>query len=701
MPIDLRGFVFSRKNCRQALLDVVPTRLKDDVELLLARLHIPENGAMILAAMNRAQDVYTRLADETTDEKFRRMRNAASQIIRALANHPELHDGSYSRLDEKQYGKIYAVLARRHDPADRQWDASALRDALLVELLRHQLDDSGVDALLSTIHRAPIAPQLEVDEPSVLARMSLLSGYLASHFSTDKEALQAAAVLKAISEEFYVQAPRRVDLQPQEKNKLLLASYKLRDSSKDGYKENSQDRIRRLSSTVTRRLAASIRRDHTPRSIRIPGSGELSAVALRLAAEKPDLANWIRIHAVLGRFAEGLLGRIHSAPLPFSVPTDSDGYVSVLLQPLAIKPAAACPDNLPVALEYRLPLPIALLKEARRITAVSGYDYAEMTKNVRSTMNDWAASHAIRTNLTHLKRLLPDRIDPVAYDKTTQHVLGLTDVSPRDAGIYYFSPQYSQLKRRYMRAVEDVVRDLAVPQWLAEGWSRVEENEGCVGISVRPRPESLRQLVLYVANLAIRDRGKPSLAMRRDRFNARAAYLSLLFLSGTGARPFGDVFPRREELLMQGALALLSEKDSLYYRSTRWVWLDGRIARHLQELDDERYKLERNFHRSFNPELAAFLLNESGNPVAPSISNMKRLIPGFQERWPWPDDILRHHFRSRAWELGCPTDILARAMGHFPKSMTPDGVFATRPIADSAYQSSVFVSRLLDELGFV
>lgn len=100
-----------------------------------------------------------------------------------------------------------------------------------------------------------------------------------------------------------------------------------------------------------------------------------------------------------------------------------------------------------------------------------------------------------------------------------------------------------------------------------------------------------------------------------------------------------------------------------------------------------------------NPQ-ALFLFDINGSVLAPTVANMKATIPGFSDYWLWPNDILRHYFRTRLWELGCSAGVLELAMGHLGKSQTPDTHFSMQPISATSQPVTPYINQLLDELGF-
>lgn len=347
-------------------------------------------------------------------------------------------------------------------------------------------------------------------------------------------------------------------------------------------------------------------------------------------------------------------------------------------------------------------MPVHVQKQIARLTTLPGYSYETMKANYRDFVAQRTDNYGIRLPLAEIHRLLPKMLGGGnALDNTLLHLLGLTDINRRDAGIYYFSPSVPDLLERYKRAVRQLVASvLALPDWLDEGWTAVPDQSGCFGSSVRPSMAALKKLVTNLRNASELPRGRPTFESRLMAFNAEAAYVTVLFLASTGSRPLDEVFPDTSAWDARSREIMLSEKDSLLYRSTRKVPLVERLLHGVEQFTERRRDLEKHFGKRFDARLLVFLVTPEGQIVPPTIANMKMLVPTFAACWPWPNDILRHHFRSRLWELGCHPFVLDHAMGHLGKSQTADTPLRTQPIASNVRPSIPYIERLLDEIGF-
>ena len=86
--------------------------------------------------------------------------------------------------------------------------------------------------------------------------------------------------------------------------------------------------------------------------------------------------------------------------------------------------------------------------------------------------------------------------------------------------------------------------------------------------------------------------------------------------------------------------------------------------------------------------------------VTPTITALKVSIPDFAEHWVWPDDMFRHLFRSRLWEMGCPSSWLRRVMGQHPPHGATDMPWRARPQWDGLHDCTDKTDEYLDTLGF-
>ena len=91
---------------------------------------------------------------------------------------------------------------------------------------------------------------------------------------------------------------------------------------------------------------------------------------------------------------------------------------------------------------------------------------------------------------------------------------------------------------------------------------------------------------------------------------------------------------------------------------------------------------------------------KDGTLCAPTISAIVDTLPELSLQWPWPDDMLRHLFRSRQWEKGCPSSWLRRVMGHHPPHGSADMPWGARQLWDGLHHWTKTIDGYLGELGF-
>lgn len=659
----------------------------------------PKGAGLLLSAVICVSRILRRVAEQTQIPEIFQHCDIAHVVLEILARHPSLFDEGYGSADSATFSKRYQVFARRDADVGR-WHIATLIDGLLCHILLVAGADEASDALVEAIRSPPVIPELPVQEVNAVARMRLLSSYLARHPRKDHSDTAAGLALENLLN-LLVEERESPAYQPDPSNIQYLEDLNS-TAIVDGHVMSAQDRMKRLVASITTRLGASIRHDHAPHVRLIPCQEDVRLIARLLSKMSAPRVDWILCHGILGSYAKAVLGHPGTEKFRYAIKSGHDGQLirigaPILSEGQSRSVIAGCLD---VRQELLLPLPRALLDKVSRINTSEAYSYESAARLASSDMRQWGETDGLFLRLAKLARLLPGRIDDGSIDKSVQHLMGFADLTPRDSGIYYFSPQISLIESRFKNAIAVLADLLECPEILERGWTSTGEQLGCFGVSIRPSPEAIRRLVAHLKETSRLPPGKPTKASRLRAFNARAAYVTVFFLAATGARPTGDVFPRRSAFSVEEGLALLSEKDSLLYRSTRWVRFLDRVGRKIDEFCEDRREFETALRCSFDPELAVFLVDENDNPVAPSVANMKRLVPGFEELWPWADDVLRHHFRSRGWELGCPSDVLARLMGHLSKSAMPDGLFAGRRIEDAIRAADPFINTLLDELGF-
>jgi len=415
------------------------------------------------------------------------------------------------------------------------------------------------------------------------------------------------------------------------------------------------------------------------------------------------------LFTVLGQFAEAVLRLTADQPVSHTVVDGDDGPYLQVSAPKLHDPTHSYTgqDYEGVAQILNLPLPRALCPLIDQIRVELDAerhglrDGNSVLHRAARKLRTAGRESGITLALKHTKRFLAARLEPGVIDKSVLHLLGLSTREQRDAGVYYFSPSQAVLRTKFTDAITTIADAIGRPEVARQGWTRIPvDTDTWFGASMRLSVPTFRKLIDFLVTRASTPPGRQPLVRLIDALNARAALVTLRFLAGTGARPTENVFPNDALFDTTSGLALQSEKDSLLYRSTRIAYLVPGIASDLMALHRIERQLQARHGWAISGNAAVYLLGPDGTMVPPTIPNMKRLISGFSDHWPWQrSDVLRHHFRSRAWELGCSSDCLARVLGHTSKTQTADNRLATRPLEDWNRLAEPYIKEMLDELG--
>lgn len=683
----------------ESLIQSCPPTQSGSVGNLLARLRAPNGAEMLRTALFWVEEALVRLSDETGSESLKIYRDAARGCIYVLAQNSGLSDESHTDVDAFPSDPVYKIIARAS--ASDRWEKRSLRHAFLCLLLQESPSDEDITKLAKAIKLPPVISQIPVPPDSPVAQLTLIEKYFQLRASDDADAAQTASLLHRIHQALLASTsnPESFGLSSEQ---LALVKASAEIGRPAGRKETSSDLLNKLTISLVVRAGASIRHVHKPLVQQIPDLDEVARFLSDARRRNPDLGDWLTIHTVLSTFANALLAGPKSPRFETSEQYGSTALV-VAAPALGKKHRATeVGDHWETILpELILPIPQSILKRARQLTTLPEYAFARKKKELNDFVGSWADANGPRIKLGALHRLLPAALaGGKSFDTTLLHLLGLSDISRRDAGIHYFSPVISEVLRRYQGAIATLLGSIGLSEWLDDGWTEIPAQAGCFGASARPSREALARLVRFLRNAAQLPRGKPTPENRQRTSTADAAYLTVLHLASTGARPVEGVFPTTYQWDRESAELLLSEKDSLLYRSTRKLPIEGRLVDGVAKLADRQHGLELLLGNRFDPQLLVFLVDSQGLTMPPTIANMKALIPGFADHWPWPNDILRHHFRSRLWELGCDPVVLERAMGHLGKSQTPDNPLSMRPISETVRPAISYITRLLDEIGF-
>jgi hypothetical protein len=681
------------------LIQSFPPSQSGAVGSLLARLRAPNGAEMLRTVLFWVEEALVRLADEIGSESLKIYRDAARECLNVLARNPGLSDESHTNVGVFPSDPVYKIIAQ--PSASDRWEKRSLRNALLCLLLQESPSDDDITKLTKAIKLPPVISQIPVPPDSPVAQLTLIKTYLQILARADRDAAETASLLHHIHQALLVSAPK-----PEEfclsAEQLALVKTSAEIGEPAGRKETSSDLLNKLTISLVVRAGASIRHVHKPLVQQIPDLDEVARFLSDARRRNPDLGDWLAINTVLSTFSNSLLAGPKSPR--FQISEEYGSAALVVSAPALGKKGVTtgagdywetiCPELI-------LPIPTSILKQAMHLRGLPEYAFERKKKQLNDFIGSWANDHGPRMKLGALHRVLPAALGGgKSFDATLLHLLGLSDISRRDAGIHYFSPEIPEVLRRYQGAVTTLLGSVGLSEWLEDGWTEIPAQAGCFGASARPSREAITRLVKFLRDAAQLPRGKPTPENRVRTFNAGAAYQTVLYLAATGARPTGDVFPTAPQWDRESAESLLSEKDSLLYRSTRKLPVEERMVDGIAKLADRQHAIELVFGKRFDPQLLVFLIDSQGLPLPPTIANMKAHIPGFADHWPWPNDILRHHFRSRLWELDCDAIVLEHAMGHLGKSQTPDTPLSMRPISETVCPAVPYITRLLDEIGF-
>lgn len=690
--------MFSQTLRRDFLVESCPLAISGDVRELFERIRVPNGGQMLHHALSGIEEALTQISDEIPCEPLRRYRNAVIGCLKQMGRSPEFSDDSFIDVDAFPSDPRYRLLLD-HSAGDR-WEKRTLLNAFLFLLLLERPAEESLTPMVHFIKRPPTLVGL-VPPESLIIKLVMVQELIQAGAQQNNAAIQASNILKGLVEQLlsWSPTPEKFTLPPDQR-KAILASVAY--SHPGGRIDMPSDLLKKLAVSINTRIGSSLRHIHKPLVQTIP---EATSVAMYLSGVRrsnKELGDWLAINTVLSTFAGALLG----GPASHRINLDGAGDTLALKisAPLLGKTKETTADSRQwanVDHTLRLPLPRAIVKRAEQLLKSPGYDFDSKKKQHHGFLNLWASDEGFPIPLGSAHRVLPAMLGGgEVMDSTLLCLLGLADISRRDAGIYYFSPVIPEIVCRYQHAVASVVTMIDQPEWLGGGWTTLPEQTGCFGASVRPSTDALKDLVGFLRTRAKLSPGKPSLESRIQSFNAEAAYLTVLYLASTGARPVNNVFPPPADWSPASGELMLSEKDSLLYRSTRKLPIVDRLATGVSRFGERQRSLEIQLGRRIDSPQAVFLVGKDGSVLAPTVANLKATIPGFSDFWPWPNDIFRHYFRTRLWELGCSAWVLERAMGHLGKSQTPDAHFSMMPVSETLLSISPYINRLLDELGF-
>lgn len=680
------------------------SRLEELIDLLrafhpapeqsLAALRVPPACHEFSAVANACEPALTNLCDHHDSPELLDARDVVRGTLRLLQLHGNLGATDYRSIDAVPdiLDDAYRALPQ-HRPVEPWWHET-LREALLVHLLLSP-EPATIDLLAMALRRGlPISLALPQRQNAPLVRIHLLRDCLTAEGSKyTREALALADTAVLLES---LPALRIEKLRPENATALatLRSTYALAPPS-----ASPRERLSRLARDVGVAAIAQRREYHAPRVQRVPSLEILHELIQRSQRwTEPE-----RI-ALLAAF---LLGRLGTHILQTNN-QDPQCYIERHLHEAWIQ--RCLPDTLEftrrlegtgyahVGRQLHLPLPRRLGHALATIGMVK--EGVQLLKNVDKKLRDLSRDHGQPITIRRLTRVFEYGLENETPDEALVTLLGLQAQARRDAGIHYFAPGTAALGHRVRSVIEHLVTsfDLEV---LDEGWSSPPPAPtSYLGYSYRADAGSVRALIAKLQSSAELGRGRTSPQRVIDAYNARVARLTLMYLAATGSRPTGTILPCSGDLSLVDMAAVASEKDALGYRSTRLVPLTARLVAEITEF--ERWARAKHLFPRNAPVEAplAMLRNADGSYATPTITALKESIPDFAEHWVWPDDMLRHLFRSRLWEMGCPSSWLRRAMGHYPPHGATDMPWCSRPQWDGLHDWTNKIDEYLDTLGF-
>lgn len=662
---------------------------------LLAALRVPSGCYRLGAVVDTCDEALNSICDYVDAQQLIEARDLCRGLLKLLKVSPAFSNDTYPDLARLPAGITidpgYRALPLRS--TSESWTIITLREALVVRLLLAPSPDAVQVLADALLHGVSVTYALPRSQRSPLVRMQLLVRGMAIG-QADRSVL---AVLRDTVHILSELPPVRVEAAYPDN---LAALLKLEDDLKTPpLPIPSRIQLNRLAREIGVTAVGQRRAYHTPIADRMPSHAALEGVLQAAKRWGDDERLALQACLILGRIGRHVLKSANTDSFCRLVRVGGEIWVERTLPPQrALVRQTDNVGHLAVGRILRLPVPrrlghglIDLCRSGRGATALS--ELSRLLKWLSRTTGQSAT-------LGQLTACLEVGLESAVPDVALVTLLGMQADPGRDAAIHYFSPAANALQQRFQATVEGLAERLF---WevLAEGTSVPPANEfAYFGYSFRGDPVALRNLVHHVRAGSTLPRGRPSDQQRMQAYNCRVAYITLMYLAATGARPTGYVLPQRSEYSASDRVAIISDKDAVGYRSTRLVPLVTRVCDAIEDFaawcDDKRLTCS-----TPGNDAPIFMLRDAdGTLHAPTFEAMDRLVPGFAERWLWSHDVFRHHFRSKLWDLGCPTSWLRRVMAHHPRHASVDVPYAQRPLWDGLHDWDPLIEALLDELGF-
>ena len=636
----------------------------------------------------------TRLCDHRDAPVLLDARDVFRGTLRLLQRNPGLSKDDFPLLREAPGPIDNAYRALPLQQSIEPWWRETLRDALIACLILSPTT-AAIAMLADALSRDhPVALPLRQRQNDPSIRLTLLIDCLAIHGTSYSKLIHAltdtAAILGALP------AIRKEVLHPE--NVAQLEELR-RQHAAPTPTHSPRERLARLTRDIAVAALMQRREYHAPASQRLLTTEVLHELVRRSNRWSEPESVVLYAILLLGRLGCNLLRSDNDDPhyrikrhlhevwierrLPdapeFTRQLDGPGYA-------------------PVGRLLHLPLPRHLGHALAAVLATG--EGNQVLHSVGRKLRDLSRDCGQRVTVRRISRGFEVEVEQEMPDEALMTLLGMQAEARRDSAIHYFSPSARLLAERFRSATERLIDALDLDV-LSEGWSvPPAATTTYVGYSYRADIEVIRKFIADIQSVAKLGRGRASSQRIIDAYNARVARLTLMFLAATGCRPTGSVLPRRGDISLEDRAAITSEKDSIGYRSTRLVPLCDRLVAEIR--DFERWALSKNLlSRVTTADTPLAMLRTMDETLcAPTISAMVNALPELSLQWPWPDDMLRHLFRSRLWEKGCPSGWLRRVMGHHPPHGSADMPWGARPLWDGLHCWSHVIDEHLGDLGF-
>ena len=668
-------------------IDLPPT-------VTLSALRVPSNCDGLSAVATACEPSLTRLCDYRDAQALLEARDVIRATLRLLQSNRGLSKNDHRSLRDAPGVIDNAYRALPLYQSNEPWWKETIREALIARLILSPAD-TPIAILTDALSRdLPVTLPLHHRQNDPSVRIALLIDCLAFHGTSYSKLIGALGDTAAVLGD--MPALRKEVLHPD--NSAQLEELR-RQHTTPTPKHSSRERLHRLARNIAVTALAQRREFHAPPSQQLATIESLNELTRRSSRwNEPER---VALHAILllGRLGYNLLHTSNQDPhcrikhhfhevwierqLPdapeFTRHLDGPGFEPVgrLLQ-------------LPLPRHFGHALADVLASQERNQTLHS------LERKLRELSRDGGQQVTIR----RIRRGFEHELEQETPDEALMTLLGVQAEARRDASIHYFAPSATLLSERFRSASERLIDRLGLDV-LTEGWSVPPSAPTTyVGYSYRADTALFGSFIAKIQSLAELGRGRTSSQRVLDAYNARVARLALMFLAATGSRPTGSVLPRRGEISLEDRAAIVSDKDSIDYRSTRLIPLCDRLIAEIR--DFERWAASKNLlPRTITADTPlAMLQAKDGSLCAPTISAIVNTLPGLSLHWPWPDDMLRHLFRSRLWEKGCPSSWLRRVMGHHPPHGSADMPWSARPLWEGLHHWTAVIDDYLGELGF-